>query len=181
MSSFRWGMIASPTPTNSQVTVWELRHLLFSPYSSIVLLTVLHREVQLGSACIPPHFGLSLCNALEQISPPYPIWKGTFIASMGSRLAWSFYKGCRVTKAINLYLKRPSYTTRRSGPSGYDSAAWIRILISNIMLSVDGFIFCQSSILDPNSLILPLSPGDSDISRCGTERFPRQKQCLLTN
>ena len=29
---------------------------------------------------MPPHFGLSLCNALEQISPPYPIWKGTSIA-----------------------------------------------------------------------------------------------------
>ena len=25
MSSFRWGMIACPTPTNSQVTGWELR------------------------------------------------------------------------------------------------------------------------------------------------------------
>ena len=68
------------------------------------------------------------------------------------------------------------YTTRRSGPSGYDSAAWIRILISNIIISVDGFIFCKSSILDLNSLILPLSPGDSDISRCGTERFLRQEQ-----
>ena len=66
-----------------ETTKWQaerLRHLLFSPHSSIVLLSVLHSEVHLGSAYMPPHFGLSLCNALEQISPTYPIWKGTSIA-----------------------------------------------------------------------------------------------------
>ena len=37
-----------------------------------------------GSAGMPLPFGLSLCNLLEQISPPYPIWKGTYIASIWS-------------------------------------------------------------------------------------------------
>ena len=36
MSSFRWGKIACPTPTNSPVTVCELRQLLFSPLSTSV-------------------------------------------------------------------------------------------------------------------------------------------------
>ena len=53
---------------------------MFPPHSSIVLLTALYSEVQLGSAGIPLHFGLSLCNLLEQVSPPYPILKGTYIA-----------------------------------------------------------------------------------------------------
>ena len=109
MSSFRWGMIASPTPTNSQVTVWELRHLLISPHSSNVLLTVLHSEVQLGSACIPPHFGLSLCNALEQISPPCPIWKGTFIDFIWGIAAWSDRRGCRERLPLCLYPFYPTY------------------------------------------------------------------------
>ena len=95
MSSFRWGKIASPTPTNSQVTVRDLRHLLFSSLSSIVLLTVLHSEVQLGSACIPPHFGLSFCNALEEINPPYPIWKGTSLAFIWGIVACPVPRICR--------------------------------------------------------------------------------------
>ena len=37
MSSFRWGMVAYWTPTNSQVTVWELRQLLFSAHCSTVV------------------------------------------------------------------------------------------------------------------------------------------------
>ena len=37
MSSFRWGMVACLTPTNSQVTVWELRQLLFSAHCSTVV------------------------------------------------------------------------------------------------------------------------------------------------
>ena len=37
MSSFRWGMVACWTPTNSQVTVWELRQLLFSAHCSTVV------------------------------------------------------------------------------------------------------------------------------------------------
>ena len=84
MSSLKWGMIACPTPSNSQVRVWKLRQLLFSHQSRIVLLTALHSDVLLGSAGMPVHFGLSLCNLLEQISPPYPIWKGTYIAFIWS-------------------------------------------------------------------------------------------------
>ena len=85
MSSFRWGMIACPTPTNSQVTVWKLRQPLFSLQIRIVLLTALHSDALLGSAGMPLHFGLSLCNLLEQISPPYPIWKGRYLASIWSK------------------------------------------------------------------------------------------------
>ena len=77
MSSFRWGMIACPTPTNSQVTVWKLRQPLFSHQNRTVLLTALHSDVLLGSAGIPLHFGLSLCNPLEQIRLPYGKWKRT--------------------------------------------------------------------------------------------------------
>ena len=110
MSSFRWGMIASPTPTNSQVTVWELRHLLFSSLSSLALLTVLHSEVHLGSADIPPHFGLSFCNALEKINPPYPIWKGTslaFIWGIEAYPAPSIYRDMALVKDL---VNPPSYT-----------------------------------------------------------------------
>ena len=109
MSSFRWGMIATPTPTNSQVRVWELRHLLFSSLSSLALLTVLHSEVHLGSADIPPHFGLSFCNALEQINPPYPIWKGTSLAFMWGLLACSIPRGCIDMTALKDMLNPPSY------------------------------------------------------------------------
>ena len=80
MISFRWGIIACPTPTNSQVTVWKLRQPLFSHQIRIVLLTAMHSDALLVSL----HFGLSLCNLLEQISPPYPIWKGTYIAFIWS-------------------------------------------------------------------------------------------------
>ena len=102
-------MIASPTPTNSQVTVWELRHLLFSSLSSIVLLTVLHSEVHLGSAYIPPHFCLSFCNALEEINPPYPIWKGTslaFIWGIEAYPAPSIYRDIALFKDL---VNPPSY------------------------------------------------------------------------
>ena len=37
MSSFRWGMVACLTPTNSQVTVSELRQHLFSAHCSTVV------------------------------------------------------------------------------------------------------------------------------------------------
>ena len=37
MSSFRWGMVACWTPRNSQVTVWELRQLLFSAHCLAVV------------------------------------------------------------------------------------------------------------------------------------------------
>ena len=41
------------------------------PQIRIVLLTALHSDVLLGSAGIPLHFGLSLCNPFEQIRLPY--------------------------------------------------------------------------------------------------------------
>ena len=37
-----------------------------------------HSDGPLGSASIPPHFGLPLCNPLKEIRPPYPIWKLTY-------------------------------------------------------------------------------------------------------
>ena len=79
-------------PKNSQMAGRELRDLLFSPHSSIVLLTVLHTDIHLGSAYTPLHFGLSLCNLLQHVWLPYPRWKGTSIA-----LIWGIvglYKCC---------------------------------------------------------------------------------------
>ena len=80
MSSFIWGMIACIIPRNSQMTGRGLRHLLFSPNSSNVLLTVLHSDAHLGSAYTPLHFGLSLCNLLQHVWLPYPKRKGKSIA-----------------------------------------------------------------------------------------------------
>ena len=37
-------------------------------------------NVQLTSTNAPQHFGLSLCSLLQQLRPPYSIWKRTFIA-----------------------------------------------------------------------------------------------------
>ena len=89
MSSFRFGIKTHPTPRNSQVTGRELRHLLFSPHSSIVLLTVLHTVVHLGSAYTPLHFGLSFCNPWEQIRPPYISLKKTSLAFIWGSVACS--------------------------------------------------------------------------------------------
>ena len=111
MSSFRWGMIASSTPTNSQVTVWELRHLLFSSLSSIVLLTVLYTDIHLGYAYVPPHFVLSFCNTLEEINPPYPIWKGTSLAFIWGIVACPAPRGCRDMAQRKDPPDRPSYCT----------------------------------------------------------------------
>ena len=113
MSSFRWGMIASSTPTYRQVIVWELRHLLFSPHSSIVLLTVLHCKVHLGSEYMTPHLGLSLCNALEQIRPPYPIWKGTSIACSTKH---GIAKAAAMSKYSNFYTPEIQYHVRTIWP-----------------------------------------------------------------
>ena len=55
-----------------------------------------------GSANSLLHFGLSLCSLLEHTGPPYPIWKGTSIASIWGTLAWSVTRGCRVTDFIPL-------------------------------------------------------------------------------
>ena len=116
MSSFIWGMIVCPTQRNSQMAGRELRDLLFSPRSSIVLLTVLHTDVHLGSAYTPLHFGLSLCNLLQHVWLPYPRWKGTSIA-----LIWGIvglYKCCiyREIKCRNFPSDPASYVTWRICP-----------------------------------------------------------------
>ena len=110
MSSFRWGMKAYPTPTNSQVTVWKLRQPLFSQQIRIVLLTALHSEVQLGSAGMPLHFDLSLCNLLEYSRPPYISWKRTQIPFIWGMVAWSAPSGCRNMAPVSLLNAPPSYS-----------------------------------------------------------------------
>ena len=54
----------------------------------------------LGSANSLLHFGLSLCSLLEHTGPPYPIWKGTSIASIWGIWAWPVPKGCRVIELV---------------------------------------------------------------------------------
>ena len=57
----------------------------------------------------PLHFGLSLCNLLEQIMLPYLIWKGIAIPSIWGILAWSATRGYRVIGCLYVYQNRPSY------------------------------------------------------------------------
>ena len=109
MSSFRWGIIACPTPRNSLVTGRKAGAIPFSHQIWIVLLTVLHTEVWLLSTHSLPHFGLSLCNPLEQISPPYINWKGTYMALIWGIKPWSATRGCRDISGVNVYLLYASY------------------------------------------------------------------------
>ena len=113
MPSLKLGMMACPTPTNSQVTVWKLRQLLFSHQIRIVLLTVLHSEVWLGSAGILLHFGLSLCNPLEQSSLQYIFWKRTQIPFIWGIVAWSAPSGYRNITPASLLNAHASYSGRR--------------------------------------------------------------------
>ena len=78
--SFVENELPRPTQRNSQMTGRELRHLLFSHHSTIVLLTALHSVVLLGSAGIPLHFGMSFCNPLKHIKLPYIRQQKTSIA-----------------------------------------------------------------------------------------------------
>ena len=122
MSSFRWGMIACSTPTNSQVTGWKLRQPLFSHQSRHVLFTALHSDVLLRSAGIPLHFGLSLCNLMEQIRVQYGKWKGTSIAFIWCMEGWIPSTGCMGKSALALYPFFPSYSrepTNLPGPFQY--------------------------------------------------------------
>ena len=114
MSSFRWGMIACPTPRNSQVTARKAGAIPFSNQIWIVFLTVLHSEVWLISASIPLHFGLSLCNPLEQISPLCAIWKGTYMAFNWGIKAWSAPRGCIAIKLVNDLSSFASYILPKS-------------------------------------------------------------------
>ena len=121
MSSFRWGMIACPTPTNSQVTVWKLRQPLFSLHIRIVLLSALHSDALLGSAGIPLHFGLSLCNPWEQRWPPYIKWKGTSLAFIWGLLACytpRIYREMKLFKDLHnppSYYRSPNFLGQKSG------------------------------------------------------------------
>ena len=108
MSSFTWGMIACIIPRDSQMTGRGLRHLLFSPNSSNVLLTVLHSDAHLGSAYTPLHFGLSLCNLLQHIRLPYIRWKGIYIAFIWGIIGCPPPRGCIDMKAVYDLVNRPS-------------------------------------------------------------------------
>ena len=42
-----------------------------------------------GLLPLPLHFGLSLCNPSKDIKQPHTRWKGTYIAFIWGRVAWS--------------------------------------------------------------------------------------------
>ena len=71
---------------------------IFKPYFWVVL----------ASTRWPLHFGLSLCNLLEQIMLPYLKWKGIGIPSIWGIVAWSTTRGYRVTGWLYVYQNRPS-------------------------------------------------------------------------
>ena len=87
----------------------RLGHSLFWHQFQIALLTVLHSEVQLGSAGMPPHFGLSLCSPLEYIRLPYISWKGTFLAFIWGIVACPIPSGCIDMAWLCECVNRPSY------------------------------------------------------------------------
>ena len=140
MSSFIWGMIVFPTQRNSQMAGRELRDLLFSPHSSIALLTVLHTDVHLGSAYTLLHFGLSLCNLLQHVRLPYPRWKGTSIA-----LIWGIgvqYKCCiyRDIKCRNFPSDPASYSEARSSMALNSAPPFFKCRRAILISDKGGFI-----------------------------------------
>ena len=135
MSSFRWGMIACPTPRNSQVTARKAGAIPFSHQIWIVFLTVLHSEVWLTSAIIPFHFGLSLCNPLEQISPLCAIWKGTYMAFNWGIKAWSAPRGCIAIKLVNDLSSFASYFSSSTDLSYGEASDDIAFLFAKIHIS----------------------------------------------
>ena len=59
-------------------------------------------DVYLGSDNHPLHFGLSLCSPLKDIKLPYTRWKGTYIAFIWGRVAWSAPRGCRAMEFLTV-------------------------------------------------------------------------------
>ena len=64
-----------------------------------------------GSTDSPLHFGLYLCNQLEQIRLPYGNWKGTSIAFIWGIKGWSNPTGYIEKSPLCLYPFFPSYPT----------------------------------------------------------------------
>ena len=119
MSSFIWGMKACPIPRNSYATVWKLRQPLFLHQIRIVLLSALHSEIQLGSAGIPLHFGLLLCNPSEQSSLQYIMWKRTQIPFIWGIVAWSAPSGYKNIASVSLLNAPPSYIFLPPNPTSH--------------------------------------------------------------
>ena len=88
MSSFRWGMTASSTPRNSQLTGKKA--------GALPVFTSNRACFQLVSTNIPLYFGLSLCSLLQQVRLPYTRWKGIYLAFIWGIVAGSPARGCRV-------------------------------------------------------------------------------------
>ena len=65
--------------------------------------------VLLGFTDMPLHFGMSLCNPLKDNKLPYTRWKGTCIAFIWGRVAWSAPRGCRETSSVSLKMAQASY------------------------------------------------------------------------
>ena len=125
-------MIACPTPRNSQVTARKAEAIPSSHQIWIVFLTVLHSEVWLTSASLPLHFGLSLCNPLEQVSPLYALWKGTYMAFKWGIKAWSVTRGCIAIKLVKDLSSFASYYARTPLAMSSGLTALSRSLISNL-------------------------------------------------
>ena len=68
----------------------------------------------LGSTNYPLHFGLSLSHSLEQIRPPYTIWKGTYLAFIWGWVACPLPRGCRDMASFLFKMAQASYTTPQS-------------------------------------------------------------------
>ena len=67
--------------------------------------------VLLGFTDMPLHFGMSLCNPLKDNNLPYTRWKGTCIAFIWGRVAWSAPRGCRETSSVSLKMAQALYIT----------------------------------------------------------------------
>ena len=110
----------------------------------------MHTDVHLGSAYIPLHFGLSLCNLLQHVWLPYPRRKGTSIA-----LIWGIvglYECCiyREIKCRNF----------PSDPASYQGAHWRSRLYNVTMTNVWLFAVLPWRVLVPWHVTMtsPLRP-----------------------
>ena len=98
-------MIVLPTQRNSQISGRELRDIPLKYCFAYCL----YSDVHPASTNSLRHLGLSLSNPLEQINPPYPIWKGTSLASIWGIVACSIPRGCTDIAWLCDPLDQPSY------------------------------------------------------------------------
>ena len=73
-------MITSPTPTNSQVTVWELRHLLFSSLSKPCFAYCLAHWRSPGVCILPSSFWSITLKCLDADQSTIPNMKGDILS-----------------------------------------------------------------------------------------------------